>query len=192
VKRWKGNDSSFPSWAGRITACRQAFTGPQLRRDWQGGGLRWLRLGSRVAMCLSFHWNNPRHKGFIPNRKKITEDAKVMGPGPSVYGKERESPKSNVCPEFWLSRSSHFVLHLSTLKTQKLRGRWVRSSTETYSNLLNVHKETQIPAPAASFLEKTIGICRAVKAIVQNYRKQSPLTWMPQYEFRNLQFSIQF
>lgn len=68
VKRWKGNVSCFPNWTGWITACRGAFTVPQLRRDWQGGGLRGLRLGSRVAVGLSFHWNNPIHKWFIPNR----------------------------------------------------------------------------------------------------------------------------
>lgn len=69
MKKWKGNVSCFPNCTGWITACKGAFTGPQVRRDWWGGGLRGLRLGSRVAACLSFYWNNTRHKRFIPNIK---------------------------------------------------------------------------------------------------------------------------
>lgn len=97
----------------------------------------------------------------------------MVGPGPSICGKKRESPKSNSHPEFWLSGGSHLVLHLCNLKVPKLRVRSVRSSTETDSNLLNVCEETQITASTstASLLEKAMGTTRAVKAVIQNYRK---------------------
>lgn len=79
VKRCKVNASFFSNWTSWITACRGAFTGPQLRKDWQGGRLSGLRLGPRVVVCLPFHWNSSRHKRLIPSRN--TEDDQVMGPG---------------------------------------------------------------------------------------------------------------
>lgn len=55
--------------------------------------------------------------------------------------------KAILSPDFWLLGGSYLVLHLCTLKAPKLRVRWVRFSTETYSNLLNAYEEIQIPAP---------------------------------------------
>lgn len=133
VKIQKGNASFFPSWTGWVTDCRGAFTGPHLRRDWRGGRLRGLQLGYRVAMCLSFHWNNTRTMDSIPNKKtKVTEKSQILCLGPSVCGKERQFPKSNYCPIFWLFP---FCAPFLTLKGPKLRVRWVRSSTEMDSNI---------------------------------------------------------
>lgn len=49
---------------------QRSLCNAQLRKDCQGGGLKGLKIGSRVAVCLlSFDWNNPRHNRLIPNRK---------------------------------------------------------------------------------------------------------------------------
>lgn len=53
VKIRKGNASFFPCWTGWITDCRGAFTGPQLRRNWQGERLWGLQLkGGHVPLIL--------------------------------------------------------------------------------------------------------------------------------------------